>query len=76
MEGPLIADSARRHEVSDESMLHALRNAVSFEPHDEGFTLYVGPDEAGRLIEVGTIESDDGDVVVVHAMRARRRFMR
>lgn len=42
---------------------------------DEGFTMVVGGDEAGRLLEVGFVETDVETVVIVHAMDARRRFL-
>jgi hypothetical protein len=55
--------------VTDEDMLHAFRNAIQVTYHDEGFTLHIGPDRAGNLLEVGTVEAEDA-VVVVHAMFA------
>ncbi len=34
-----------------------------------------GVDTAGRMLEVGVVESDEGDVVV-HAMTARDKYLR
>lgn len=73
---PIIAQSARKHGVSDDDMLHAYNNAIDAFDMDEGFTMLTGPDTAARLIEVGVI---DGDLapVIVHAMRpARGKFLR
>lgn len=72
---PLIAPSARKHEVSDEDMLHALAHPIRVFDLDDGFTLLVGADPAGRLLEVGVVEGDTA-LVVVHAMPARRKFLR
>ena len=76
MEGePAIADSARRHAIADEDILHAFRNPVASEDLDEGFTMLIGPDPAGNLLEIGVVEADDG-VLIVHAMRARPQYTR
>jgi hypothetical protein len=38
-------------------------------------TMYIGPDQAGRIMEMGTIQSD-GREIVAHAMRpARDRYL-
>jgi hypothetical protein len=36
----LIANSARRHGIADEDMLHAVRNAIATEDLDDGFTMF------------------------------------
>jgi hypothetical protein len=74
--GPVITSSARRHGVADESILHAFNNPIGVDRHDEGFTMVVGADEAGRLIEVGFVEAADETVVIVHAMPARPKHLR
>ena len=70
----LIADSARRHGIADEDMLHAIRNAIATEDIDDGFTMFIGPARNASLVEVGVVDSDDGPVIV-HAMVARRRYL-
>jgi hypothetical protein len=35
----------------------------------------IGPDRAGRLLEIGVLDDDDDDVVF-HAMPARDKFLR
>jgi len=54
-----------------------MRNAIAFHDQDEeAIIIAVGPDHAGRLVEVGFIESDDEHRVIVHAMRpARPKFL-
>ena len=72
---PVIASSACRHGVSDETILHAFKNHIRAKDLDEGFTMLTGPDHAGNLFEVGVVVF--GDVpVIVHAMPARPKFRR
>jgi hypothetical protein len=74
---PVIADSARKHGVADEDMLHAFRNPVFVFDLDDGLVMATGPDRAGSLIEVGYVVAIDGTPVIVHAMRpARPKFLR
>ena len=70
-----IADSARRHGVADEDMLHAVRNAVATEDLDEGLTMFIGPARDAMVLEVGVVDGEDGPVIV-HAMAARRKYLR
>jgi hypothetical protein len=70
VQGPVIADSARKHEIPDEDILHAWRNQIGAKYHDEGFTMAVGPSQSADLLEIGTVDADDG-LVIVHAMQAR-----
>jgi hypothetical protein len=43
---------------------------------DEDLVMLVGPSETGALLEVGVVQSEDGRPVIVHAMSARRQFLR
>lgn len=71
---PVILASARKHGVADEDMLHAYRNPIRvFEFED--LTMLIGPDAAGRLLEVGTATAE-GIEFIVHAMPARQKFLR
>jgi hypothetical protein len=72
---PRIVDSARKHGVSDETILHAFNNPVFVEDLDEGMTMFIGPDRAGNLYEIGVVGTDEGPVVV-HAMEARPKYLR
>ncbi len=56
---------------------HVLRNlvAVATDPGDDDVTLFLGPDRAANLIEVGVLATDDGPVII-HAMAARGRHFR
>lgn len=75
MTQPRIADSARKHGVSDETIVHAFNNPILVEDLDEGMTMFIGPDLAGNLYEIGVVGTDEGPVVV-HAMKARPKYLR
>lgn len=75
MDTPHIAPSARRHGVSDDTMLHAFSNPILSEDLDDGLTMLIGPDPAGNLYEIGVVDSNDGPFIV-HAMPARPKYLR
>lgn len=66
-----IAESARKHQVADEDMLHAARNPLSVAHSDEGFVMLIGPGRDSQLLEVGLVGADTDDPVLVHAMPVR-----
>ena len=72
---PIIAGTARKHGVSDQDMLHAYSNPVRAYEVDEGLVMFIGPDQSARMLEIGVV---DGDLapVIVHAMKARAKFLR
>jgi hypothetical protein len=74
MRVPVISSSARKRDISDEDMLHALRNPVRVIEMDDGLTMFVGAARDGTLLEVGVADSDAGPIIV-HAMRARPKFL-
>jgi hypothetical protein len=69
-----IGDSARRHGISDEAMLHAVRQAIRVVDLDEDTTLYIGADQGGTLLEVVVAETDTDDPRLIHAMNLRPKF--
>ena len=74
-----VLDSARKHGVSDEAMCHAIGQAMVVLTVDEGYrgrAMHLGPDAAGRLLEVVTVASTVGTQVIIHAMPMRRKFLR
>ena len=71
---PVVADSARKHGIDDEDILHAFRNPIAV--YDDDVTVFVGGDRAGNLLELGIIESEEGQPVIVHAMFARDKYLR
>lgn len=71
---PVIAPSALRHGVSNETIMYAFNSPIRSEDLDEGMTMLIGPDRAGNLYEIGVVSSDHGPVVV-HAMPARDKYL-
>ncbi len=70
-----IEASARKHGVSDDDMLHAVRHHWrAFETDDPDVTMFIGPSTAAAPLEVGVVADDDG-VAVIHAMPARAKFL-
>ena len=60
--------------MGDERILHDYEHPVRvFEI--EGLTMLIGADQAGRLLEVGVATAEGFDYIV-HAMAARRAFLR
>jgi hypothetical protein len=53
---PIIAESARKHGVSDEDMLAAYANPFRVFELDEGFTMIVGANQAAIIFEVGVVD--------------------
>jgi hypothetical protein len=74
-EPPFVLHSAARHGVAEEDALHAWAFAIDAFPVREGMVMYVGPDRAGNLLEIGVVDWHE-DLAIVHAMRARPKFLR
>lgn len=70
-----IADSARRHSVSDEDMLHAFNHALRSIDQDDR-RLYIGPSRTGAPLEVVVIGDNEDDPAIIHAMPLRPKFHR
>ena len=72
---PIIAESARKHGVSDEDILQAYANPIRVFDLDEGFTMVIGANLAAIIFEIGVVDGVSA-AVIVHAMRAREKFLR
>ena len=71
----IVVASAFRHGVTADDALHALRNAVdAWLEDEERFSMVVGPDMSGRLIEIGYVDSSEARIIV-HAMPARPKYL-
>lgn len=68
-----IADSARKHGIPDEDMMHAIRQSIRWVSQDDTRLLVIGPARDARLLEV-VILDPYGDPVVIHADELRPMF--
>lgn len=73
---PRILPSAHRHGIPDEDILHVYYNAIDIDQTDEDMTMLIGGDRAGRLLEIGVVDSYDEGQVIPHAMKARSKYLR
>lgn len=71
-----IHPSARKHQIADEDIEHAVANAMVIEEQDNDTRLYLGPARNAQLLEIVTIVRDDGSELAIHAMTMRPRYMR
>lgn len=70
-----VEASARKHGVTDDDMLHALRNHwQAFETNDPAVTMYIGPAMNAEPLEIGVVDDEEG-TAVIHAMPARPKFL-
>ena len=67
IEERVIVESAHRHGVAEVDMLHALRFAIAHVRQDDDMVMFIGPDQAGNLIEVGVV-TWHGLLAIVHAI--------
>jgi hypothetical protein len=69
--------SAFRHGVSEADIRHVLANQWRVELDDDGMEIVIGLDTRNHWLEIGVLtDSDTGESIVVHAMRARPKFLR
>lgn len=76
IEEPVVVESAHRHGVAEADMLHALRFAIAHVRQDDDMVMFIGPDRARNLIEVGVV-TWHGILAIVHAMSpAREQYLK
>ncbi|GAB05653.1 hypothetical protein GII30_14790 [Gordonia amarae] len=71
-----IRDSARKHDITGESILHAWENAirlVEYDYHGEDRLLVIGPDVSGALLELVAVPAGR-PTRIIHADRLRSKF--
>lgn len=73
-EPPLVLQSATRHGIGEEDALHAWAFAATAYYVSNSMVMYIGPARSGVLLEVGVVDWH-GDIAIVHAMRARKKFL-
>ena len=55
-------------------MLHAARNAMRRVHMDDHLVMLIGPGLDGQMLEIGVLDPDGADPVVIHAMPLRPKF--
>ena len=68
---PIIADSARKHGVSDDDMLHAYAHPIRVFELDEGFTMVIGANHAAIIFEIGVVDGVTAPVTCTRCKPAR-----
>lgn len=73
-----IHDSAHRHDVAGEDMLHAVEHSLVVDDlgEDPDRWLVLGPDSAGNLLEIVVLVTAEGDEIIIHAMPMRPKYRR
>jgi hypothetical protein len=71
-----IHESARKHDVADEDIEHAVEYAMAIDDQDDDTRLYLGADRRADMLEVLTIVRDDGTELAIHAMPMRPKYQR
>jgi hypothetical protein len=69
-----IGEPARRHGIADDDIWHAVRTATRKIDMDEDLTMLLGPARDGTPLEIGVLDLNGDDAVVIHAMRLRPKF--
>ena len=75
LEEPVIAPSALKHGLDETEIPHAYRNPVRIWDLGDGFTMIVAPNQSAIFREVGYVDGDQAHVIV-HALKAREKFLR
>ncbi len=71
-----IAESARKHGVSDDAIFHAWENRlreIEYEYDGEDRILVIGADPSGALLELVVVPVDE-PVRIIHADGLREKF--
>jgi len=69
-----IGGPARKHGVTDADIWHAVRNAVRRVSVDDDLVMLIGPASNGALLEIGVLDLEGDDPVVIHAQPLRAKF--
>ncbi|HEX8714479.1 MAG TPA: hypothetical protein VF706_02835 [Solirubrobacteraceae bacterium] len=69
-----IGEPARKHGVTDADIRHSIRNAMRQIAMDDDLTMLIGPTSDGALLEIGILDINGDDPVVIHAQPLRPKF--
>jgi hypothetical protein len=66
--------SAAKRGIARDRVDHVVTHARAMFAQGDHAILLLGPDQRGVPLEIVLVELEDGDVLVIHAMRMRRRY--
>jgi hypothetical protein len=69
-----IGEPARKHSVADADIWHAVRNAMRRVHMDDDLVMLIGPAADGALLEIGVLDIESDDPIVIHADALRPKF--
>ena len=75
VDDPIIARSALKHGLSEADILHTYHHPIRAWDMGDGFTMLLRANRAALVLEIGYIQGITA-IVIVHAMRAREKFLR
>ena len=74
----IIIESAHKHGISDIDLKYVFENAVNsiiLEEFPRKIMLF-GFDTIGRALEIGYFVNDNGDEIIMHAMKLRKNYQK
>lgn len=71
-----IADSARKHGISDEDIHHAVDHPVAPIAVSTDRIFFIGATQTGELLELVVVDPDGDNPAVIHADICRPKFHR
>ena len=74
----IILKSAYKHGILENDIKHVFENAISSISLEEFPTkvMLFGFDTRGKPLEVGYFINDDGDEIIIHAMKLRKVYQK
>lgn len=70
-----VGKSAQKHGVCEIDVRHALRHTIRRVVMDD-LTMNIGPAGDGTMLEIGMLDMEGDNPVVIHAMPLRPKFHR
>lgn len=71
-----IVWNARKHELSDKDILHAVAHPVALIAVETDRVFFIGAATDGTLLEIVVVDPDEEDAAVIHADICRPKFFR
>ena len=74
----IIIESAFKHGISEKEIRYVFNNAISsitLEEFPPKIMLF-GFDTKGNALEIGVIINDNGDEIIIHAMKLRKSYQK